>query len=205
MVGVGFCYGGLGIAISDKTSEIVQLGYLSTTVAGMAFGILCITVAALCSMLGPGLALRGGEGAVSMHKAVDTMASEATNCFKFFLAQLLFFHLSSFLLMWVLYSKTVALITNFILGAFMILFIRNGVDIYNQLMISDEEAASGKFSKFDHFESMGDLDRGNSQVTPQFNTMRSPESQNSGIGQVRQGNAGGKPSSFIGNSGAAMD
>ena len=97
-----------------------------------------------------------------MHKAVDTMASEAKNCFMFFLAQLLFFHLSSFLLMWVLYSKTVALITNVILGGFMILFIRNGVDIYNQLMISDEEAASGKFSKFDHFESMGDLDRGNS-------------------------------------------
>ena len=70
-------------------------------------------------------------------------------------------------------------------------------------MISDEEAASGKFSKFDHFESMGDLDRGNSQVTPGFNTMVSPGSQNSGIGQSRQG--AGKPSSFIGNSGQAMN
>ena len=136
-----------------------------------------------------------------MHKAVDTMATEAKHCFMFFLAQLLFFHLSSFLLMWVLYSKTVALVTNFILGFFMILFIRSGVDIYNQLMISDEEAASGKFSKFDHFESMGDLDRGNSQVQASV----TPGSQGSGIGQVRQGYAGGKPSSFIGNSGAAMD
>ena len=82
-------------------------------------------------MLGPGLALRGGEGATSMHKAVDNMAYEAKHCFGFFLAQLLFFHLSSFLLMWVLYSKTVAMITNFILLGFMLLFIRNGLEIYD--------------------------------------------------------------------------
>lgn len=73
----GFCYGGLSLEIDPKVSGIVQFGYLSTTTCGMAFGLLCITIAAFCSMLGPGLALRGGEGANSMHKACDNMKIES--------------------------------------------------------------------------------------------------------------------------------
>ena len=42
---VGFCYGGLGIAISESSSSFVTFGYLSTTTCGMAFGLLCITIA----------------------------------------------------------------------------------------------------------------------------------------------------------------
>ena len=52
----------------------------------MAFGLLCITVAALCSMLGPGLALRGGHGSDSMHLAVEAMKSESKKCFVFFIS-----------------------------------------------------------------------------------------------------------------------
>ena len=36
-------------------------------------------------MLGPGLALRGSDGANSMHKAVESMKTESTNCFTFFM------------------------------------------------------------------------------------------------------------------------
>ena len=59
--------------------------------------------------------------------------------------------------MWVLYSKTVAMITNFILLGFMLLFIRNGLEIYDRLVIKGE-AATGKFSTFAHYETMGALD-----------------------------------------------
>ena len=81
-------------------------------------------------MLGPGLALRGGEGANSVHQAVEAMKKESKNCFIFFMAQLLFFHLSSFLLMWTLYSTTTATVINVILLVFLIAFIWNGMDIY---------------------------------------------------------------------------
>jgi hypothetical protein len=94
-------------------------------------------------MLGPGLALRGGEGPLSMHKAVDNMKSESRQCFTFFILQLLFFHISSFLLMWVLYSKMVAGIINGILLIFLIIFIRNGRDIYEKLHVVDEDAVTG--------------------------------------------------------------
>ena len=108
-------------------------------------------------MLGPGLALRGGEGAASMHKAVDTMAREANFCFKFFLAQLIFFYMSCFSVMWVLYPKSVAMAANVVLAIFMILFMYDWIDTYGKLAIQGE-AATGKFSQFSMFEEMDELD-----------------------------------------------
>lgn len=105
-------------------------------------------------MLGPGLALRGGEGANSMHKAVESMKQESYYCFIFFGLQLLFFHVSSFLLMWTLYSSTVALIINVILGIFLFLFVWNGKDIYDKLHVPEEQAVSGKFANFAQYEGM---------------------------------------------------
>lgn len=134
--------------MGSKIPGWIQFGYLSTTTCGMAFGLLCITIAALCSMLGPGLALRGSNGAESMHQAVENMKLESRTCFTFFILQLLFFHLSSFLLMWTLYTKTVALFVNAILLVFLIIFVKNGLDIYQKLHVKDEDAVTGKFSNF---------------------------------------------------------
>ena len=128
----GFAYGGISLAKKDDSqfSSLISFGYLSVTTAAMGFGLLTIVVAALCSMLGPGLALRGPDGALSMHKAVETMKYESTNTFYFFIGQLFFFHISSFLLMWVLYTRLVALVVNVVLLIFLLIFIVNGVDIF---------------------------------------------------------------------------
>jgi hypothetical protein len=147
---IGFCYGGLSISTymsqdhkdyKDLDSELtfkspmhslqsfVAFGYLATTTLAMGFGLLTIITSSLCSMLGPGLALRGSEGALSMHKAVDTMKDESTNCFYFFMLQLLFFHISSFLLMWMIYSASIAIVVNIVLLIFLVVFVINGFDI----------------------------------------------------------------------------
>ena len=94
-----------------------------------------------------------------MHKAVENMKLESKQCFYFFMLQLLFFHMSSFLLMWTLYSKPVALVINIILAIFLLLFIKNGKDIYDKLAVSDSEAVSGKFTNFAQYEGMEDLDK----------------------------------------------
>jgi hypothetical protein len=59
--------------------------------------------------------------------------------------QLLFFHISSFLLMWVYYRFLTALIINIILAAFLIVFVRNGHDIITRLWVDEGEAVTGKF------------------------------------------------------------
>jgi len=68
--------------------------------------------------------------------------------------------MSSFLLMWTLYSKPVAIVINIILGIFLLLFIVNGKDIYEKLAVSEDEAVSGKFTNFVQYEGMEDLDKG---------------------------------------------
>ena len=78
-----------------------------------------------------------------MHKAVENMKKESTQCFMFFILQLLFFHISSFLLMWLYYPVKVAILINIILGAFLIVFVKNGLDIYSKLHVSDTDAISG--------------------------------------------------------------
>jgi hypothetical protein len=45
--------------------------------------------------------------------------------------------------MWVLYDRMVATVINVILGIFLLVFIRNGKEIYDKLHVSDEEAVTG--------------------------------------------------------------
>ena len=50
--------------------------------------------------------------------------------------------------MWIYYRFIVALVINFILGAFLIFFIKNGMDIISELYIEEGDAVSGKFQSF---------------------------------------------------------
>ena len=76
------------------------------------------------------------------------MKSESGKCFTFFILQLLFFHLSSFMLMWALYSTEIAITINLILLVFLIVFIKNGHEIITQLHVSDSDAVTGRFNNF---------------------------------------------------------
>ena len=112
--------------------------------------------------------------------------------------------------MWVLYSKSVAIITNVVLGAFMLLFVRNGLEIYDRLVISEKEAVSGKFTTFDHYESMGALDDSEGERRGKGQHMTSggagdTYSNGSGIGQSRQGVALTGKSTFVKGSLATQD
>lgn len=51
--------------------------------------------------------------------------------------------MSSFLLMWLYYPTKVAVIINIILGAFLIVFIKNGWEIFDKLYVKEEEAVTG--------------------------------------------------------------
>jgi hypothetical protein len=63
--------------------------------------------------------------------------------------------------MWVLYSSQTAIVVNIILAIFLILFFKNGMEIYNSLAVKDEEAVSGKFTNFAQYENMNELDNNN--------------------------------------------
>ena len=53
---------------------------------------------------------------------------------------MLTFHISSFLLMWILYSVIVAICANIVLGLFLFFFLRNGWELYNDLYVGEDDA-----------------------------------------------------------------
>lgn len=88
--------------------------------------------------------------------AIENLQEKSYQCFKYFMLELLCFHISSFLLMWIYYRFFVALVINIILGAFLIMFIKNGYEIYTELYIDEKDAVSGKFKTFK--DNLVDLD-----------------------------------------------
>lgn len=60
--------------------------------------------------------------------------------------------------MWLYYPIKVALLVNLILLAFLLVFIKNGWEIYSRLYVNDAEAISGQFKDFAQYENMYDLD-----------------------------------------------
>jgi small nuclear ribonucleoprotein (snRNP)-like protein len=60
--------------------------------------------------------------------------------------------------MWLYYPFKVAVIINIILGAFLLIFIKNGWEIFDKLYVKDDEAVTGQFKDFSAYENMYDLD-----------------------------------------------
>lgn len=73
------------------------------------------------------------------------------------MCELFFFHVSSFLLMWLYYKFIVALVVNIILISFLVLFVKNGYDIIKELYVDESEAITGKFNTLK--ENFGDFDK----------------------------------------------
>jgi uncharacterized membrane protein len=95
-------------------------------------------------------ALMGGAGALSsMDKAIDIVKARSMQCFWFFIIQLVSFHFSSFLLLFVCYDLMQAVVVGIVLIAFFIIFMQNGLELYSLLHLSDEEATTNKLMQRD--------------------------------------------------------
>mmetsp|Transcript_1381 Transcript_1381/g.1819 ORF Transcript_1381/g.1819 Transcript_1381/m.1819 type:complete len:96 (-) Transcript_1381:145-432(-) len=95
------------------------MSYLVATSVSMGFGLLCITTASFCLMLGPGKALRSSS-MKGIEQTIEHMKEKSYLCFWFFVTEMLFFHISSFMLMWIMYTPFVALVINVILFVFLL-------------------------------------------------------------------------------------
>ena len=123
----------------------LQIVFLTFTSCSLGFGLLCITTASLSLIFGTQKALMGDQALTSMDVAVNMLKKKAYQSFYFFAAQLIFFFLSAFMVLWGAYAKPVALAGNLVLGLCLFFFITNGIELFNQLYISDDEAVSNKF------------------------------------------------------------
>ena len=91
----------------------------------------------------------GEQAYKSMDIAVATIKQKSIHCFIFFMIQLSFFWLSSFLLMWIMYNPVVAITANGVFGLCLFFFVTNGAELYDLLFISDDQAIDHYFGSVD--------------------------------------------------------
>lgn len=138
----GFSFGGMAsIAEYKGQATTLNILYLSATASSMGFGLCCITTASLCLMMGPGKALRA-QDIEQIDETINHLKTKSVLSFWFFVFELLCFHASSFMLMWICYSPLVAFIVNICLLMFLMQFCSEGYDIFDRLYVADIHAVS---------------------------------------------------------------
>lgn len=138
----------------------------------MGFELIAVLNSTLCSMLGPGLALRGPDG--SMHRAVDGLMLEYRLTFVFFTMGLVAFHISALLFAWLEFSWPVALAMTLALVMFIWGMYKYGMRIYRRFALTGDGFITGKFEIGDD----GTGDAANHGAVP---------TQREGIGELLSG------------------
>ena len=82
-----------------------------------------------------------------MDIAVSMLKRKAYHTFYFFLAQMVFFFASAFMVLWGAYPIIVALSGSIVLGICLFFFIHNGFELVGQLYVAEDEAVSNKFGE----------------------------------------------------------
>ena len=88
----GFAYGGCCLGsylFPEDSSDSMRAAYLVAMTWAMGLNVYCLFSSTLCTMLGPGLALRGPDG--SMEQAVEGLAIEYRFTFVVYVVGLLMF------------------------------------------------------------------------------------------------------------------
>ena len=130
------------VDIPSDASDWLKTCYLCVTTMAMGFELIAVLNSTLCSMLGPGLALRGPDG--SMHRAVDGLMLEYRLTFLFFVMGLIAFHASALLFAWLEFSWPVALAMTVALVVFLYAMWRYFKRIYKRFSLDRCAACASK-------------------------------------------------------------
>lgn len=139
----GFAYAGLIMVDLPVVNQTLETAYLCMTVTAMGLNLIAVLNSMLCSMLGPGLALRGPDGA--MHRAVDEMMEEYRLTFFFFGLGLIALYAATILYAWVMFLWPPALLMSFSLAGWMYLTYHYFVRIYTRFKIPPQLMITGRF------------------------------------------------------------
>ena len=74
-----------------------------------------------------------------MDTAIKTLKQKSYESFAFFTIQLIMFHLSSFLLMWLLYEWLIAVVINIVLAFYLYFFVKNGMQLISELYMEETD------------------------------------------------------------------
>merc|ERR1719213_892103 len=106
----------------------IVVAFLIFTGSAMGMNLLVILIATLCSLWGPGKALRGNDS-VHLHEAIDILEKQQQMAMRFFLMGLFAYFISSILVTWLFFDKLGAVLATTLLITFLFLLVRQSLVI----------------------------------------------------------------------------
>merc|ERR1712139_525225 len=91
-------------------------------------GLMVILIASLCSLWGPGKALRGNDSE-HLHEAIDILEKQQQMAMRFFLMGLFSYFISSILVTWLFFDRIGAMLATVLLVTFLFLLVRQSLVI----------------------------------------------------------------------------
>eukprot|EP01066_Platyproteum_vivax_P010148 Platyproteum_vivax@DN4518_c0_g1_i1.p1 len=158
----GFAFHQLAQPENEESPIVLDAMFLSFTAIAMGCSLCVVTNCTYMVLWGPGLALKGDKGALSIHNAIDELKKEQLTVFLFFLTSLLTFYISNILFLFTLYTEWLAIVAALILTIFFIAMLVYTYSIMKKLWIEDQDAVEGRIGALQPYENIQDLDE---QVT----------------------------------------
>jgi hypothetical protein len=154
----GFAFEQITEPVPDGTDFKLEVIYITLT--GCTLGLqLCVCLACtFCCIFGKGLALRGPNGARSVHVALDNLHKEQKTVFIQFLLGILTYLASSLVGTWISFRPRIAFTVSIPLFVFFFAIIYYVMDIYHKLYLGDDKALTGHLAGYSTYERIHDLD-----------------------------------------------
>lgn len=155
----GFAFEQITEAVPQGTGATLEVCYLGLTVGALGFNLCVCTACTFCCIFGQALALRGPEGARSVHSAVHGLQEEQKFIFAQFLLGVLCFLASNFVKMWVFFKIRMAMTISIPLGIFCLIIVYYVVHLLGELLLPEERQVLGSMSaQWSAYERLQDLD-----------------------------------------------
>merc|ERR1719498_2286996 len=116
------------LSVEPGKNPWIVVAFLIFTGSAMGMNLLVILIATLCSVWGPGKALRGDDS-VHMHEAIDMLEKQQQMAMRFFLLGLFAYFISSILVTWLFFDKLGAILATTLLITFLFLLVRQSLVI----------------------------------------------------------------------------
>mmetsp|Transcript_68049 Transcript_68049/g.106376 ORF Transcript_68049/g.106376 Transcript_68049/m.106376 type:complete len:199 (-) Transcript_68049:7-603(-) len=124
----GFASSAMMLSVPRWENPWIVVAFLIFTGTAFGMNLLVILISTLCSLWGPGKALRGNDSA-HLHDAIDILEKHQQIAMRFFLMGLFSYFISSIMVTWLFFDKKGAVLATVLLTTFLFLLVRQSLVI----------------------------------------------------------------------------
>eukprot|EP01071_Lankesteria_metandrocarpae_P007620 Lankesteria_metandrocarpae@DN4732_c0_g1_i1.p1 len=146
------------MSLPADTSNEMETLYVFLVCVTLGCHMVVVVTTTLCSIWGPGLALRGPNGSDSMHTAIENLRREQKFVFSFFLFGMTGFFLGNIVQVWCFFEPWVAKPATVVLTLSLAIFIYFTAYLIRHLKLPEEAEIRGRINALRPYETIGDLD-----------------------------------------------